>query len=94
MDNELVSLLMRVAFTTLILMGVIALCCIVTPYLAKWIDRHSKPRPTTDETSDPDEPKVKGVFDASSDPEIDLNYKIYNTDIYGVDFKNGKEKNG
>lgn len=93
MDNEFVQLLLRVAFTTFILMGVIALCCILTPHLAKWIDRH-RPRPTVDEAHSADEPQVRGAFDASSDPDYDLNYKIYNTDIYGVDLKNGKEKNG
>lgn len=92
MDNELVQLLLKVFFTSLILMAVIMLCCVVTPYLAKWIDGR-RPRPTQDEeSSDPDMPKVKGPYDASSEPGYDLNYKIYNTDIYGVDFKHGKKR--
>lgn len=92
MDGELVNLLLRVLGTTLAVMAVIALCCIATPRLAKLIDKHH-PRPTRDEEpKDPAEPSVKGPYDASSEPEYDLNYKIYNKDIYGVDFKNGKKR--
>ena len=83
MNSELVHLLLRVLGTTMVIMAVIM--------LAKKIDEH---RPTKDEVPkpDPDEPQVKGPYDASSEPEYDLNYKIYNKDIYGVDFKHGKKK--
>lgn len=92
MNSELVHLLLRVLGTTLALMAVIMLCCVVTPYLAKWIDK-KRPRPTQDgESADPNAPAVKGPYDASSEPEYDLNYKIYNKDIYGVDFKHGKKR--
>lgn len=92
MDNEVVRLLMRVMFTTFGLMAVIMLCCIATPYIAKWIEK-KHPRPTQGEGSEPSPEKdVQGPFDPQSLPEYDLNYKIYNKDIYGVDFKNGKEK--
>ncbi len=83
-NTELVHLLLKVMGMSLGLMAVIMLCCVVTPYLAKQIDKHRPPRPTQDE-ADPNAPTVKGP---------DLNYKIYNKDIYGVDFKHGKEKNG
>ncbi|MBR1723553.1 MAG: hypothetical protein IJ723_00815 [Ruminococcus sp.] len=92
-NSELVQLLIKVMGMSLGLMAVIMLCCVVTPHLAKLIDKHRPPRPTQDE-ADPNAPTVKGAFDASSEPEYDLNYKIYNKDIYGVDFKHGKEKNG
>ena len=91
MNSELVHLLLRVLGTTMVIMAVIMLCCVITPRLAKKIDEH---RPTKDEVPkpDPDEPQVKGPYDASSEPEYDLNYKMYNKDIYGVDFKHGKKK--
>ena len=92
MNSELVQLLMKVMFTSLGLMAVVMLCCVITPRLAKWIDAHRPPK--KDEPQDPNAPTVQGSFDASREPEYDLNYKIYNKDIYGVDFKHGKEKNG
>ena len=92
MENGLVQLLVKVMLTTFVLMGVIMLCCIVTPKLAKWIDAHRPQK--EDAPEDPDAPKVQGAFDKSSEPEYDLNHKIYHEDIYGVDFKHGKEKNG
>ena len=91
MDNEVVRLLVRVMLTSMGLMAVIMLCCVVTPKLAGWIDKHRKAPPPVDEPGE-GEPSVLGAFDAQSEPEYDLNYKIYNKDIYGVDFKHGKEK--
>ena len=38
-----------------------------------------------------DVPSVRGPYDAQEE-KYDLNYKIYHKDIYGVDFKHGKEK--
>lgn len=91
-NSELVHLLLKVMGLSLGLMAVIMLCCVVTPYLAKFIDKHRPPRPPrpeqTGEGSD-----IRGPFEASHE-DYDLNYKIYNKDIYGVDFKHGKEKNG
>jgi hypothetical protein len=76
-------------------MAAVMLCCIATPYLAKFIDKKRPQPPHDDSPKDPNEPTVRGPYDASSDKDYDLNYKIYNTDIYGVDFKNGKKrKNG
>ncbi len=90
MDNEVVRLLVRVMLTSMGLMAVIMVCCIVTPRLAKFIDAHRQ-TPPADPPAD-GEPTVRGAFDAQREPEYDLNYKIYNKDIYGVDFKHGKEK--
>ncbi|MGN0633707.1 MAG: hypothetical protein ACI4JW_07530 [Oscillospiraceae bacterium] len=94
MDSELVRLLLRVLGTTMLLMAMIMLCCVVTPHLAKLIDKRlgNKKDNAPENPADPDEPSVKGPYDASSDEEYDLNYKIYNKDIYGVDFKHGKEE--
>ena len=89
MDNEVVRLLVRVMLTSMGLMAVIMLCCVVTPRLAKFIDSHRKSPPAEQQEG---EQEVRGAFDAQSLPEYDLNYKIYNKDIYGVDFKHGKEK--
>lgn len=94
MDNAIVQLLLKVLGMSLCAMLVIMLCCIATPRLAKWIDS-LRERPTkggADDTADTDDvPTVRGIYDASSDKDYDLNYKIYNKDIYGVDFKNGKK---
>lgn len=97
MNEELLKVLLRVMLTTFVLMAVVMLCCVVTPRLAKWIDSKRPPKPSDDggKSGEPsDVPQVRGPFDASHDEDYDLNYKIYNKDIYGVDFKNGKEKNG
>lgn len=92
MDNPVAELLTKVLVMSLGGMFIIMLCCIATPKLAKWIDK-LRERPTKDGAEqDPDVPTVKGIYDASSEPEYDLNYKIYNKDIYGVDFKNGKKR--
>lgn len=97
MNDELIKLLLRVMTTTFVLMAVIMLCCVVTPRLAKWIDDRRPPKPPDNGGKDEDSsdmPDVRGPFDASHEEDYDLNYKIYNKDIYGVDFKHGKEKNG
>ncbi len=93
MNSQLVELLVKVLGTTLILMAVIMLCCVATPHLAKWIDKLRGADKKDDEPpTDPNEPHVQGPYDASHDEEYDLNYKIYNTDIYGVEFKHGKKR--
>ena len=40
----------------------------------------------------PEDYEVQGMIDPQKLDEYDLNYKIYNKDIYGVDFKHGKRK--
>ena len=92
MDSPVAALFLKTLGITAALMAVIMVICIITPHLAKWIDK-KRPRPTQDEVSaDPDAPTVKGPYDASSDTEYDLNYKIYNKDIYGVEFKHGRKR--
>ncbi|MGN1134157.1 MAG: hypothetical protein ACI4RN_06860 [Oscillospiraceae bacterium] len=76
-------------------MAFIALACIITPRIAKLIiKRHpnlaDKPE-NSEQNNSSEEPKVQGPYDPQKD-KYDLNYKIYNEDIYGVDFKHVKEK--
>ena len=93
MNVELVKLLAELILGCAVIMLFIALACIVTPKIARFIiKRHPKlgenPERVEDENS---EPTVQGPYDAQKE-KYDLNYKIYNKDIYGVDFKHGKEK--
>lgn len=74
------------AVKAVIIMALIALAAVATPYIAKVIDKHRKP----EEPKKDDE--VRGIFEASKDEDFDPNYKIYNTDIYGVDKKHGKKQ--
>ncbi|MBR4555580.1 MAG: hypothetical protein IKO27_08340 [Ruminococcus sp.] len=96
MDNELAALLLKLVAGSAIIMVFIALACIVTPKIAKAISkRHpewNSPERVDDENESGEQPpQVRGAYDAQKE-EYDLNYKIYNKDIYGVDFKHGKEK--
>ncbi|MGN0601378.1 MAG: hypothetical protein ACI4I7_01565 [Oscillospiraceae bacterium] len=95
MNTEHVKLLVQLILGCAVIMTVIALACIVTPKIAKFIiKRHPKladnPERVGEDKAD-SEPSVKGPYDAQKG-KYDLNYKIYNKDIYGVDFKHGKEK--
>ncbi len=97
-DKELVDLLLQLGLGVVVVMLAIIACTLLTPKLAKLIEkRHPADNPNP-ERVDNDEvepcespPEVRGAFDAQKE-EYDLNYKIYNKDIYGVDFKHGKEK--
>lgn len=95
MNSELVSLLLKLVAGSAIIMTFIALACIVTPRIAKLIaKRHpgeDSPERVDEDNESETAPTVKGVYDAQHE-EYDLNYKIYNKDIYGVDFKHGKKK--
>ncbi len=96
MNGELVSLLVKLAAGSLIIMAVIAFACIITPKIAAaLIKRFPKlresPERVDSEISAGTGPSVKGPYDAQQE-EYDLNYKIYNKDIYGVEFRHGKEK--
>lgn len=95
MNSELVKLLLELLFGSAIIMAVISLACIATPKIAKLITkRHPKladnPERVEKNTLG-QEPSVRGPYDAQHE-KYDLNYKIYNKDIYGVDFKHVKEK--
>ena len=90
MDNETVIILIKFAVKALVIMAAIGLMALITPRLARFIEkRHpelNETKPTEGEGDD-----VKGIYDKQTD-KYDLNYKIYNTDIYGVDFKHGKKR--
>lgn len=80
------SALAAFAIKAVIVMALIALAAVATPHIAKFVDKHRKP----EEPKEDDE--VRGIFDASKEDDFDPNYKIYNTDIYGVDKKHGKKQ--
>ncbi len=95
MNKELVILLLKFAGVLAAVMALILLCCVVTPWIARKIE---KKHPQDEEDSldedgvKPEDYTVQGPFDPQKLDEYDLNYKIYNKDIYGVDFKHGKRK--
>lgn len=95
-DKELLKILIQLGIGCAVIMTLIAVACILTPKIAAVIiKRHPKlgesPERVDDDCNAGTEPSVKGPYDAQHE-EYDLNYKIYNKDIYGVDFKHGKEK--
>lgn len=78
------------------MLGVMAIICgvtVLTPHLAKFIDKRldKKKDDPNPERVDEDEPTVKGPYDKQVDEDFDPNYKIYNTDIYGFNKKNNKK---
>ena len=95
MNNELAALLIKLVIGSAVIMAFIALACIVTPRLARLISKRHPEWNSPARVEDNDEtgaaPSVKGAYDAQHE-EYDLNYKIYNKDIYGVDFKHGKKQ--
>ncbi|MBR4622121.1 MAG: hypothetical protein IKO44_01145 [Ruminococcus sp.] len=94
--GELTGLLIKLAIGSAFIMAVIAAACILTPRLARLFAKNhpewlESPERVDGENNAGTAPEVKGAYDAQRE-DYDLNYKIYNTDIYGVDFKHGKEK--
>ena len=94
MNKELVILLLKFAGILAVIMGLILLCCVITPKLARKIEKNlPKDEKAGEENgTKPEDYTVQGPFDPQKLDEYDLNYKIYNKDIYGVDFKHGKRK--
>ena len=94
MDTEHVVMMLKFIGILAAVMGVIWLCCFITPKLAHKIEK----KLPADENGDgdnkvnPEDYTVQGPFDPQKLDEYDLNYKIYNKDIYGVDFKHGKKQ--
>lgn len=80
------------AVKAVIIMALIALAAVATPYIAKVIDKHRKPEEPKKDDGLHSAQNVRGIFEASKDEDFDPNYKIYNTDIYGVDKKHGKKQ--
>ena len=96
MNKELIILLLKFAGVVVVVMGLILLCCVVTPRLAKRIEKKLPQNEDADGENEngvkPEDYEVQGPFDPQKLDEYDLNYKIYNKDIYGVDFRHGKKQ--
>lgn len=94
MNSELVKLLVELLIGSGIVMALIAAACLITPKLAKVLSkRHpewNSPARVDGDDKSGEAPEVRGAYDAQKE-DYDLNYKIYNKDIYGVDFKHGKK---
>ncbi len=93
MNRELVILLLKFAGILAAVMGLIVICCVITPKIARRIEKKLPPdEDTQDGEVKPEDYTVQGPFDPQKLDEYDLNYKIYNKDIYGVDFRHGKKQ--
>lgn len=89
MNTELVFTILKFGGAMLAIMALIGVIILITPRLARFIDRHRKPADESDTADD----GVKGLYDAQKDDDFDPNYKIYNEDIYSLKFtKKKKEK--
>ena len=106
MNSELLSVLGPLAVKCCIVMAFIVLACLVTPKLAKWIEKKNPglsdriehgglgaPERVDDAATghSPQEYEAHSAFEASKDESFDPNYKIYNEDIYAFNF-GGKKK--
>ncbi len=104
MDKELLGTLTDVVIGCVFIMAFIVAACLLTPKIARLIEKkfpqlRDKEGPERVEENakgqSPEENTVKSAFESSEVKGFDPNYKIYNKDIYGVDFKHGKkQKNG
>ncbi len=85
-ERTALSVLWSFAWKALLVMALIALAAVLTPYMARFIDAHRKP------PEPPPDDGLHSIFEADRDENFDPNYKIYNTDIYGVEKRNGKKQ--
>ena len=106
MNSELLSLLGPLAVKCCIVMAFIVLACLVTPKLAKWIEKKNpalaekiEQRGVAPERADnaaegnsPREYEAHSAFEASKEEGFDPNYKIYNEDIYALNLGRKKKK--
>ena len=92
MNKELVVLLLKFIGGIAVVMGLILLACLVTPKIARRIEKKLPPADGGEGEVKPEDYTVQGHFDPQKLDEYDLNYKIYNKDIYGVDFRHGKKQ--
>ncbi len=91
MNNELIITLLKFFGAMVVIMAVIAFVTVLTPRLAKLIDRHRKNSKKPLIVGD-DENEAKGIYDAQKEEDFDPNYKIYNEDIYGLNFNSNKKR--
>ena len=103
MDKETLSMLVDVVISCAVIMALIVAACLVTPKIAKFIEKRcpklaekTDPARVDGENKgvDPKDYKVQGAFESSKLEGFDPNYKIYNQDIYGFDFKRKKHDKG
>ena len=108
MNHELLNLLGSLALKCGIIMVLIVLACLVTPRMAKWIqnknpqladkiERKGLAAPERVENtatghSPQENYEVHSAFEASKEEDFDPNYKIYNQDIYALNFGKKKKK--
>lgn len=85
MNGDTALVLLKFGGAMLIIMGLIFLAAVLTPKIAKLIEKRSgDPSPErVEEDILPENYTVKGPYDKSKLDDFDPNYKIYNTDIYG-----------
>ena len=86
------SILGPFVFKAVLVMVLIALAAVATPYIARHIDKNRKPSPPPEDKKEKEGDGVHSIFEKSEIEDFDPNYKIYNTDIYGVEKKNGKKQ--
>jgi hypothetical protein len=100
LNKELLLLLLKLAAGCVVIMTFIVIACLITPKIARFIEkRHPElaekddPERVDGENSgnDPENYKVQGIFDKSHIDGWDPNYKIYNEDIYALNFKKKKK---
>lgn len=101
LNKELLLLLGKLAIGCVIIMSLIVIACLITPKLARFIEKR---HPNLAENDDPErvddnvtgnDPRnynVQGMFDKSKLDDWDPNYKIYNEDIYAFNFKKKKKQ--
>lgn len=103
MNTELLSRLGGIAVSCIIIMAFIVVACLVTPRLARWLEKRSPglterlekrgilpPERVEDAATgrDPQETyEAHSAFESSKDEDFDPNYKIYHEDIYGWKLK-------
>lgn len=81
---ETAKLLLEFVGVMAVIMGLIMLVAVLTPKIARLIDKNRKASSPerVDEVS-PEEYTVGDPYGKQELEDYDLNYKIYNTDIYG-----------
>ena len=89
MNGELVLVLLKFGGMMMLIMMLIMGATLLTPVIARKIDKN-KDEPIPERVNE-NEYTVKGPYDKQTDEDFDPNYKIYNTDIYGMENITGKK---
>lgn len=100
LNKELLLLLLKLAAGCVVIMTFIVIACLITPKIARFIEKRHPELAEKDDPervdgentgNDPENYKVQGIFDKSHIDGWDPNYKIYNEDIYALNFKKKKK---